>query len=148
MSKANLQNVANGLLGTFVSRYNDIGGYWALGILRSIVERRGGDRIEIDLLKTTEGDPSIQLIARKYEEWLEKRLREVQILLEDMSIARIEIEFLSTFDGYQDLVKDTRGFPYKCTVKIRRGEQKRYVANKCGVCATHDPTKEQKSVQL
>ncbi len=142
MVKANLQNVANGLLGTFVSRYNDIGGYWALGVLRSLVERGGVDRIEIDLLKTTNGDPSIQLIARKYKEWLEKRLREVHILLEDMSIARIEIEFLSTFDGHRDLVKDTRGFPYKCTVEIRRGDQKLYMAEKLGVCATHDPTKE------
>lgn len=31
---ARLTNIASGLCGAFISRNNDVGGYWAIGILR------------------------------------------------------------------------------------------------------------------
>lgn len=65
--KTNFSNFAHGLVSRFISRNNDIGGYWAVGVLSRRVHESGGDEIELDLLsrgKDLDGGSATWLQAR------------------------------------------------------------------------------------
>lgn len=148
MAKSNFQNIVNGLLGTFVSRNNDIDGYWGLGILRSTVEARGGQQVEINLLSADSQNGPIELSKKKYRSWLEKSLTKQGLAISSLSVAQIKVRFATSFEEFPEVIKDTRGLPYECTVEIGRGAEKLYAARKVGVCATHDPSKDRKSTRV
>jgi hypothetical protein len=63
--------VANGLAGSFISRNNDVGGYWGLGKLRLRFEQ-----INIDLLskQLSPADGEFQDMVNRYAEWLKRQL--------------------------------------------------------------------------
>jgi hypothetical protein len=48
-SSRKLKSVAAGLLGSFVSRNNDIGGYWGIGVLCRDTAAMGG-KVELNLI--------------------------------------------------------------------------------------------------
>ena len=48
-----LKNIAGGIVGSFISRNNDIDGYWGLGILYRFANQRQVDMIQLDLLNLT-----------------------------------------------------------------------------------------------
>jgi len=65
-----LSNIATGVLGSFVSRHNDIGGYWALGLLDREALSSGRAKTTLELLaedKTNES-PLIKAVRSKYRE--------------------------------------------------------------------------------
>ena len=145
MGKSNLQGIAHGLLGTFVSRNNDIDGYWGLGVLRKLAESNGLDQIEIDLLCENDEAESINSCKTRYRRWLAMNLEKNGHTLDSLQVARIRLRFASDFSAYPNAIRDTRGFPYECLVEVIRGDGPAYVARKIGVCAPHDPLKEGKS---
>jgi len=52
MAKRKLfKNIANGVLSSFVSRNNDVQGYWGIGKLYSLMINKDTYEIEIDLIK-------------------------------------------------------------------------------------------------
>jgi hypothetical protein len=50
---ARLTNIARGLCGSFVSRNNDLDGYWSIGKLRSLADRYGRAAVLIDVLTSS-----------------------------------------------------------------------------------------------
>lgn len=144
MGKSNLQGIAHGLLGTFISRNNDIGGYWGLGVLRKLSESNGLDQIEIDLLSEDDEAEAIEVCKSRYRRWLETNLERSGLSLASLLVARIRLRFSSDFGSHPNAIRDTRGFPYECLVEIRR-DTSQGVASKIGVCAPHDPSKESRS---
>ena len=52
-----LRGVAHAVLGSFISRNNDIDGYWALGLLRSFADTAGVAELRFDLVTGT-AEPS------------------------------------------------------------------------------------------
>lgn len=134
-----LKNIACGLIGTFVSRNNDIHGYWGIGVLRALAARSGDTKVTIDIFGDNTSDPSLSFIASKYGRWIVERVESEKIHVENLS-GIIELRF-TPFEEFPDTVRDTRGDPYVCTVTLLDGT-KRYSATKIGVCEIHDPTKE------
>ncbi len=68
-----LKNIAHGLLGTFLSRNNDIGGYWGIGVLKQYAIRHDLAEIIFDLharAPVWTADSPIQSIERRYQKWL------------------------------------------------------------------------------
>lgn len=139
MRRSELRNIANGLLGTFVSRNNDIDGFWGLGVLRSFADSTGVQQITIDLLETDAQPHIFESCKQHHRVWLRKSLETKSIPMEFLSVARIKVSFFSTFDSFPDLVKDTRGLPYECFVEIKVGTGTASSATKLGVCAPNDP---------
>lgn len=150
MPKANIKNLAYGLLGTFVSRNNDIGGYWSLGVLRLYAEHNGLEKVIIDLLHPTlelaYKSPVVQA-EETYGRWLRNRLTEKQLDVRLIAEAKVHVRF-STFREFPNAIRDTRGEPYHCTVTISRRDRKPYVVSKVGVCAPHDPKKDRRSTRV
>jgi hypothetical protein len=54
------QDAARGLLGAFVSRNNDVGGYWAIGKLYAHARRSRSPEVRIDLIESTIAPPSAE----------------------------------------------------------------------------------------
>jgi hypothetical protein len=145
MGKSKLKGIVSGLLGTFVSRNNDIDGYWGLGVLRKLAESNGLAQIEIDLLCEDEEAEAIESCKTRYRRWLQTTLAKNNLSQRSLRSARIRIHFAEGFSAYPDAIRDTRGLPYECLVEIRRDDGGTYVASKVGVCMPHDPSRESKS---
>lgn len=146
MAKSNLKGVAYGLLGTFVSRYNDIDGYWGLGVLRKLAYEYNTKQIEINLLSDRSDHREIEICKQQYGRWLRSTARKFGSSFGSLEVARILLRFEDDFDSYPGVVKDTRGFPYECVVEIA-ASSKTYIARKIGVCASHDPCLESRSAR-
>ena len=142
MGKSSLQGIVNGLLSTFVSRNNDIGGYWGLGVLRKLAESNELDQIEIDLLCDDAETEAIGYCKSRYRVWLGKNLERNGLSFGSILTACIRLRFLRDFESYPNAIRDTRGFPYECVIEIRHNTDPVYIASKIGVCAPHDPERE------
>jgi hypothetical protein len=148
LRRSELQNIANGLLGTFVSRNNDIDGYWGLGMLRSFADSTGVQQLTIDLLETNAQPHVIESCKQRFRDWLRQALEKQSASVESLTTAQIKVSFFSTFESFPSLVKDTRGLPYECFVEIRVGTGTTSNATKLGVCAPNDPQVDRISARL
>ena len=136
------------MIGTFVSRNNDIEGYWGLGMLRSFADSTGVQQLTIDLLQTNTEPPVIESCKQHHRAWLRETLAKKNISIESLFTAQIKVSFFSTFDSFPDLVKDTRGLPFECFVEIRVGKGTTSNATKLGVCSPNDPQVERRSARF
>ena len=139
-----LKGIAHGLLGTFVSRYNDINGYWGLGVLRQLADKRSLQSLELDLLGSNTEHPVLKDVETRYRTWLLETLPKVRIAPTQIAQAEIRIFFAEEID-FPDAVRSTRGKPYKCTVTITRRDGVAVSAERIGYCGPHDPSKEHRS---
>lgn len=143
-SRKQLKNIAFGLLGTFVSRNNDVRGFWGLGVLRKFAQSRKVFELRIDLLKKPSFSlfPSAVTITEvKYRQWLLTALERSRIQVDEIVRAEISLRF-ATFEEFPNTIRDTRGEPYVCTITITKKNGPTYLAIKVGVCSQHDPRKE------
>jgi hypothetical protein len=144
-----LKGIAHGLLRTFVSRNNDLNGYWGLGVLRLFSETNRMPVITLELLdkEPNLSDSPIHATRDIYQKWFYSAIEKFGIYRSEIAQASISIRF-STFDELPSTVRDTRGEPYECIVNIVRVDGKKYQASKVGVCALHDPAKERRRLRL
>lgn len=141
-----LTGIANSLLGTFVSRNNDIGGYWGIGVLRQYASRKNLADVYIELAGQTEDrtpESPVKNIEEVYKGWLLSSLAKVGVDYGQLKGVEIQLRF-STFEEFPDAIRDTRGDPYLCSVIITNKEDIKYSASILGVCAPHDPNKERR----
>ena len=75
LSKRKLRHLAAGLLGTFISRYNDYEGYWAFGVMYREVYS-SGNPVTLDLIaKTALPDmPATASVSRTYGNYLREAI--------------------------------------------------------------------------
>ena len=142
-----IKDIAHGLLGTFVSRNNDINGYWGIGVLNKFAVQHNLTKVIIDLLGRDLSwavDSPIQIAKKTYQRRLLDTLARVGIHRDHLERAEIHLRF-ATFDEFPDAVRDTRGDPYTCCVILTNKNGIKYSASKVGVCAPHDRTKDHRS---
>jgi hypothetical protein len=148
-SRKALKNVAYGLLGTFVSRDNDIDGYWGLGVLRLFADRHDMSTVTIDMLNKSlslSNDSPVRIAEETYQEWFRNALKKSGIDIGHITLANITLRF-STFEEFPNVIRDTRGKPYFCKVAIIHDDGTSYSASKVGCCAPHDPNKDYRSTR-
>ncbi len=143
--RGELKDVASGLLGSFVSRNNDVDGYWSLGLLRSLADRRGRRTLRLDLIART-AEPSEELVDRlaaRYGDMLGRHLARRGIAASAVVEAEVEIEFDTPASIFSSL--PTYGTPTRCSVRLlddRGREQRQSIRT---ACAPHDPSRESRS---
>lgn len=145
-----LKTIAGGLLGTFTSRNNDINGYWGLGVLRLYAQRRGLETLEIELLSRHYNEPAVSpffAAGQYYRQWFSRALLHWRLSENELRSAYIRLRF-STFEEFPDVVRDTQGKPYVCTVSITTPQGTEYSASKVGVCAPCDPKIDRRSTRI
>jgi hypothetical protein len=143
--RGQLTDVAAGLVGSFVSRNNDIGGYWALGLLRSLSDRVGVTLLRLDLRTASAepADPTALDVARSYSAELQRHLGRRRIPNNVVIKAEINVQFLLSAQSLRSA--STYGQPVRCTVLLvdrqKRVHQRSLLTN----CAPHNPARERRS---
>lgn len=128
------------MLDSFISRNNDIGGFWGLGMLYSAAGETGTKEIRIDLLqdRVTGNQLAIEIVRRNYRRFLETRLAAAGLGSDKVKEAEIIVVFESHGD-HPAPVFYTRGEPFLVTVSITSDLGRVYKVERVGRCAPHDP---------
>ena|ERR1700682_617943 len=148
-SRRLLNNVASGLLGTFVSRNNDVDGYWALGRLRSLADKRHSASVTIDVLRgiATPTNRDTEQITRTYRTWLANSLNRHRFAANSVTAAEIDLTF-GSWAGVFPPGQTTWGDPFTCRVTIIDDLGRVHSRVVSGWCAPHSPSRESRSTHL
>ena len=148
MAKRKLLNgIAQGLATTFVSRYNNINGYWALGIMYSIASAKSNYTISLDLGQniTVPNNNKLQKLSSKYCDKLRQLLKVNNLNLSFCKHIVIKITFDVPCTKNHLINRFTYGKPYTCIVTIIDDLGKIHEHTVLGWCARHNPFKESRS---
>ena len=150
VSRRELKGIAAGIVGKFSSRNNDIGGYWAMGVLYRNAVRNGSTVVKLNLL-TGEIEPQIKnvgMLVSTFREYLFSRLKAVGFEEYQITGATVELKFgLEENPIKSVLKKDTWGEPYLCSVFLIDDFCKCRSFKKGGWCAQHNPKLERQSTR-
>ena len=141
------KNIANGLICSFISRNNDVYGYWGIGKLYSHMLKSETMTIEIDILDKSispNNNEFILLINSFYTR-----------LISQIQNRKINIDFLKSakiiLKGYPDDSKPSLGkiAPNRlhCSFIITDDLNKNYSVEKNVWCREHNPNRELKSTR-
>lgn len=145
--RGELKDIAAGLLGSFVSRNNDVDGYWGLGLLRSFADRSGMNLLRFDLKAGSADprDPTALQIAQAYGHRLEHHLARRRIPNGVVIRAEITVEF--GLDATPFTPAPTYGQPVRCTALLINRGNREHRCSTLTTCAPHDPARERRSAR-
>jgi hypothetical protein len=142
--RRDLNGIAAGILGSFVSRNNDVGGYWAIGVLRRQAEAIGLSRATLNLRSNDQAVPDTLVeMRRKYAKLLESQLAKRNMNMQWVKDAEITVVFGTSGDLPEPPLM-TWGDPLVCTVSILDDRGRLHRVSAALRCAPHDPTRERK----
>lgn len=150
MSKFRLLNgVAAGLADSFIGRNNDIGGYWAMGVLYR-ASLRGGDRlIRLNLLSeesSIQGE-AFRVVATNYAAHLQRLLAAYSLPSGIVSAADIVMKYGHLSPDHSWTPKRSQGDPFVCSVILCDSRGRDHVATRAGWCRPHDWRTERRSAR-
>lgn len=128
-----LKNIAHGLAGTFISRNNDVAGYWAIGMLYRECLAAACTTVEFDLIAgycLPDGSVARAVIPR-HADWLAARLKGRPI-----ASARILLQF-GSLGGFAPPLQASYGDPFACVVILTTAEGRECGVIRTGRCAPH-----------
>jgi hypothetical protein len=145
-----LNGISGGLVNSFVSRNNDVGGYWAIGKLCSHSLQTGEKELSMDLLtkRISPPNPEFAPMLDKYGAWLVASLEKQQFSLQVITAAEVRISFDAQL-GPDPMSSSVTGyFPFRCTVTLTDDLGRGRVGRLSGVVLPHDPRSETKSTRV
>ncbi len=139
-----LRGAAFGLLGSFVSRNNDVSGYWALGKLYKHAVKANASTVCIDLLDLTIAPPNddFAAMALHFQQRLGAQLKARDLPADWVRAATVCVKFGRARSP------DALGDVFNCIVVITDDEGRKRHAIANGTCWMHDPAREQRSARI
>ena len=143
-----IRGVLANILGSFVSRNNDVSGYWAIGKLYDHARQHHMQTVTINLA-TKEILPNgfeFGPMLHKYSSLLADHFSPIGISLDALSMARVQL----AFDG---AVTDARppssmpGLPFRCTLEVIDKSAHVYFVSHVEVARPHNQLKETRSAR-
>jgi hypothetical protein len=143
-----LKGIVAGLLGSFVSRNNDVAGFWAIGKLHSYARNHQTSEVLLDLLaqSVVPSSTELQPMLKKYGASLESRIASCGLSSENVLKAVVRLAFDAA-------VSDDRppsslpGTPFRCTVELADDLGRIYSQSHLGVARPHDSARETRSTR-
>lgn len=138
-----IRGVAIGLLGSFVSRNNDVGGYWALGRLYKHALNTDAPDVRVDLFDLTITPPSddYAAMAAHFQRMLGDQLSARKLPVDWVRAATICVEFGRAKSP------DSSGEVFNCVVVITDDRGRAHSASANGACRVHSPVMESRSAR-
>lgn len=135
-SRSLLQGIAHSLAETFISRNNDIDGYWGIGMLYAEALRHASQRTAMDLLRgpVAPAGPSARSACAHYAADLAARLERCGNPA--VAAAVITLEF-GTFGRCKAPPRLSYGSPFVCTVTLTPPTGRPCSASRAGHAAPH-----------
>lgn len=144
--RIDIKNILQGILGSFVSRNNDLNGYWAIGKLYKTAVEHEKEIVTLNLLKPISSIETHELNCLTHM-WSEKFLSE----LEKYKIPRKWIISAKISANYSNKIKKmpaSTSYPVGDTARykfeIKTDTETTYRQSKLVKCWQHDPAREQK----
>jgi|JI10StandDraft_1071094.scaffolds.fasta_scaffold74687_5 hypothetical protein len=146
-TRRQLQDVASGLLGSFVSRNNDVGGYWGIGRLCQLAEHCRTDEVNLDFVEgaVVPASSIFDRLLAGYAARLAGRLSSQGIPPGWVRLASINLNFDPRHPLDRRVPISTWGKLYRASVVIEDDKGKCHQVTTYGYCAPHDQTRESKS---
>jgi hypothetical protein len=140
-----LRGVAHAVLGSFISRNNDIDGYWGLGLLRSFADTAGVAELRFDLIAgTAEPNGALPLeVSRTFQQTLSEQLHRRRVAAGRVAQAEIRLLFNAPETGVVRFV--SYGDPFKCVVSLVDANGQTHESSIVARCGPHDPGEERRS---
>lgn len=142
-----LKNVAAGLYGSFISRNNDVAGYWGIGKLCSLAQATETTTVQLNLLTQTIAPTSPQFtkLLAGYHSILRKHLSARGIPFNWVVSANIELEFDPEDHPKKHVPIVTWGNYFKLSVAIVDDKDKEHSISGFSYCGPHNPMQEHQS---
>ena len=146
-SRKKLKGVAAGVLGAFVSRNNDLGGYWAIGKLHSLAKLSHGNTVSFDLVPRygASQHQDINSVAASYSGILVSLLHKHEFGQGVVSSAAISLQFETSGVKFSSLPHRTDVYPFLCSLAIVDDCGKTHTASVTGWSSPHNPSVEHRS---
>lgn len=144
-----LKGLAAGICGSFISRNNDINGYWAVGRLYSNAVDNDLEKVELDLKnrKCVPNTELANLVLTRYNEYMFTQLKKMGLKQSQITSATIGVEFNLAADQQVVPAKLTWGEPFCCTVTLTDDLGNVWQDKSISWCGLHDPNKEMRSTR-
>lgn len=155
--RTELKCIGSGVLGSFVSRNNDLDGYWALGLMFLYASRCGTLSFRLNLLtgevqprpaeNFVGSTPDFSILSNRYRvmllDLLDRRKAPASWLA-DAEVA-IDYESVAARPAYSPLSAVAK--PFLCTLTLTDDLARRHVLSSAGWAWKHDPWREMKSAR-
>jgi len=147
--RVRLKNIASGSCGSFVSRNNDLEGYWAIGKLRSFAEQHHRKTLSVDLLARSMHPSSSEFSAvlARYGGLLEKLAEFSRFPVEKITAACITIDFAPEPWPRPRYVDPECGDQFVLTVTVTAEGRAAGIVRHPSYCRPHDSSKERQSTR-
>lgn len=147
--RAQLLEIASGLLGSFVSRNNDVGGYWALGVLYRQAQEQGRMQVEIPIwpLNDSLNDALIESLAEKYGQIFLSLMARQQIPLSWLRSATLSVEFESPNANPRYRQSHAAERPFVCRLSLTSDLDRKHQLALSGWCWPHSEQREHQSTR-
>lgn len=139
-----LRGVALGLLGAFISRNNDVGGYWALGKLYRHAKAANVQVIRIDLRRSSIEPPSAEF-ANMLDYFREQLVRQLAARALT-TLWLIDAEIAVRFTGQASIAEP--GDVFECLVTLIDDRGRQHQVRERGACWVHTPLIELRSTRV
>ena len=124
-----LKGICNDLLDSFVSRYNDIGGYWALGKFQAFLQTKQEERLQFHLTRKNDEESVFQQTLDYYRLSFQRHL-EVRNLCDtwvDRAVITVESQSSSQLN---------------CVLQINADNGQKFEAKRLVAVRPHKPERE------
>jgi hypothetical protein len=140
-----LKSIANGLVETFMSRNNDVFGYWGIGQIQRELEGYPDMVVELDLLheKAAPDGQIARELAMHYSVYLFKSLARDGFASSAVTTAKVLVEFDTVRTPGTAVGFTWRAFDCKVVLASRSGRV--FSAARAGSSHAHDPGHEHRS---
>jgi hypothetical protein len=144
--RSEVKCVADGVLGSFVSRNNDCAGYWAIGLLyrRALGACSNGTSFTLVGVGDEAHDLAIDTeLQAKYRELLAKLMAGRSLPANWIKSAKITVHFEYAGEFRRVLAKLEK--PYLAQLSVTTDLGKIFTVEHLGACWPHEPTRESRS---
>jgi hypothetical protein len=152
-------SIASGILYSFVSRNNDLDGYWGIGVLYLYAQQVGELTVTVDILGNLV-NPQVTRLLRIYRqpnfEVLIDRYRSMLFTLLDKrglprtwvtdAVFSIEFKSKAAVPAYPKIGENSEAFA--CTLSMKDDLGRGHVFHTAGWCWPHNPWREMRSTRV
>jgi hypothetical protein len=143
-----LKSIMSGVLGSFVSRNNDVDGYWGIGILCLKAAKLEVSSISFDLNVSAASvgstDSVLAAMAKCYGHMLQTLAEKGGFSVDSLQRATLAIEF-GTSSRLKTSFPATRGKPFVCSLTVVDSQGRLLSVSLTSWCEPHNPSKEHRS---
>jgi hypothetical protein len=147
-SRSKLKNLLAGIFGSFVSRNNDVDGYWGIGQLCLLSKLTSNPQIHIDLLESSMQpmDEKFKSLLAAYSCFIQDKCSVMKLEPNRLKLIQVTIDF-SPSSPPKFIPMVTRGELFQLTVQVGADLSKVYRLTGYGYCEPHSPKKEYQRFQ-